>query len=509
MSRKKRKLESFDVADFLRESDDDLKSALNSLLRSPVAGSEEGRAVVPLPAVHAGIKPTLVPAVEVDGFASAAGVFVVEGKREGTGEISPIPGIELRKSSIREQEPAPERPHRTPSQVNLIPGPVFSDFTGSSAKSNSNFNEISEIDESDDNPAPGLNLIFRHSKPAPEESLIPGLNLTSPPHVPGGRKKRQFPIREVRLAQDAHTRAEQQVYEALWENAKVLDEISKTITIGFGAMARMVRLSESNARINVRNLIAKLAMEEVGSYNCEYAIGRQYRIFNYSEIQRRRKQAGLTWYMRRTLAVIFVDPVTKEPLDLGSKKRIQQERVNSGPGLNLRPPPGPNLGPPPGPNLIPPYNISTKEFREELLRETSASSSSLYEVLSGYGAVDDDVVTRLRSATAEVCADYTEDELIHFVHIKGAQARRTDRRITNPIGFLLTAVPKCFRGESFQAFRRAKAEQERQVLEQRARQMAEVEAWRESQQAILDDPASSEEDKQWARKFMATETAGR
>jgi hypothetical protein len=35
MPRRKRQPEQFDVAEFLRESDDDLKSALNSLLRSP------------------------------------------------------------------------------------------------------------------------------------------------------------------------------------------------------------------------------------------------------------------------------------------------------------------------------------------------------------------------------------------------------------------------------------------------------------------------------------------
>ena len=50
----------------------------------------------------------------------------------------------------------------------------------------------------------------------------------------------------MKLAQDAHTRAEQQVYEYLWQNAKALDEVSRTITIGFGAMARMVRLSVGN-----------------------------------------------------------------------------------------------------------------------------------------------------------------------------------------------------------------------------------------------------------------------
>ena len=119
----------------------------------------------------------------------------------------------------------------------------------------------------------------------------------------------------MKLAQDAHTRAEQQVYEYLWQNAKVLDEMSRTITIGFGAMARMVRLSESNARINVRSLIAKLAIEEFGDYNCEKSLGRTYRIFNYSEILKRRREAGLLWYMRRTLAVVFVNPSTGQPVD--------------------------------------------------------------------------------------------------------------------------------------------------------------------------------------------------
>ena len=44
MSRRKRQPEQFDVVEFLRESDGDLKSALNSLLRSPsvaISMSEE------------------------------------------------------------------------------------------------------------------------------------------------------------------------------------------------------------------------------------------------------------------------------------------------------------------------------------------------------------------------------------------------------------------------------------------------------------------------------------
>ncbi|MBV8732769.1 MAG: hypothetical protein JO336_23405 [Acidobacteriia bacterium] len=118
----------------------------------------------------------------------------------------------------------------------------------------------------------------------------------------------------MREPQDAHTRAEQHVYECLWQNAHPYDPESRSITIGFGELAKLVGLSESNARINLRNLIAKLALEEIAEYNCERSVGRTYRVFSEAEVLRRRREAGLVWFMRRTLAVVFVDPATGQPL---------------------------------------------------------------------------------------------------------------------------------------------------------------------------------------------------
>ncbi len=139
-------------------------------------------------------------------------------------------------------------------------------------------------------------------------------------------EKRRFPIREMKIPRDAHSRAEQQVYERLWENGTPLEDGSRSITIGFGAMARLVGLSESNARINVRSLMTKLAIEEVAEYNCAQSVGRTYRILSYDEIMRRRREAGLLWYMRRTLAVVFVDPATGEPIH---QRRPAQRSLNS------------------------------------------------------------------------------------------------------------------------------------------------------------------------------------
>ena len=443
MSRRKRQPEQFDVVEFLRESDGDLKSALNSLLRTPAATadpdmSQSGIKLAPAPAdsPHMAEHPC-----ESAQATSAAGPDLIGGLNIDAG-----PDL-------------PQAESRSPmSDLNLIPGPA-----------------ILPSDQ-------------------PTQSREP--------------KKRRFPIREMKLAQEAHTRAEQQVYEYLWQNARTLDEKSRIITIGFGLMARMVRLSESNARINVRSLIAKLAIDEFGDYNCERSVGRTYRIFNYAEILKRRREAGLLWYMRRTLAVVFVNPTTGQPVDLGRRNNRTTRSVpgptlntGSGSGAHSISEPPPNLDGRPGINLEP---LSTEEDCEKDFRQkASRSDALLLDALSQYGVADDDVLKRLRAQTRKICPDFTEEELIHFIHAKGHLIRITDSGISSPIGFLLTSVPKCFAGESFQQFRRIQKEAREREAAERAQREVEVENWRREQQAILDDPNAPEEDKRWARKMLS------
>lgn len=255
MPKRKPQPDDFDVAEFLRESDDDLKSALHSLLRTPESE---------IPAKLAS-EPELSSPVKLD-----------------------VPK------------------HQEALAVNLEAGPEL--VFGSESQS-----------------AAPPTLLSPPKLHVPSDLLAPPiseapLNLAS--------QKRRFAIREMRLPSDAHTRAEQHVYERLWEISQPYDEISRAVTIGFGAMAGLVGLSESNARINLRSLLAKLAVEEIGEYNCERSQGRTYRIFNEAEILRRRREAGLRWYMRRTLAVVFVDPATGQPL-LKSKPLRRQDPVLS------------------------------------------------------------------------------------------------------------------------------------------------------------------------------------
>lgn len=479
MSRRKQQPEPFDVVEFLRESDGDLKSALNSLLRSPsVIEAEANELHNTGPGIN--LVPPTTGAASQNTYISALSTDISHpSKSEADSNIGPevILGPGPKIDSGSESGPGPE----------LTPPIIIPTIATANSR-------------------PGIKLIpptaLTSKEPAATEPPSPHLSAAIPTYEP---KKRQFPIREMKLAQDAHTRAEQQVYEYLWQNAKPLDDVSRTITIGFGAMARMVRLSESNARINARSLIAKLTIEDFGNYNCERSVGRTYRIFNYSEILRRRREAGLLWYMRRTLAVVFVDPKTGHPLDLGPKT-TRSNYIGPGPnlsrgrGVNLDPEPLPKLTVEPGINLGP---LNREEHRAINLRETSSpSDATLFEALSQYGVADDDVLKRLRAETRRVCPDFTEEELVHFIHSKGQLIRRRDSGISSPIGFLLTSVPKCFVGEAFQLFRKAQRETREREAAERALREAEFEHWRREQQAILDDPNASDEDKRWAHKML-------
>ena len=289
---KKPQPEPFDVGDFLRPTDTDLRSALNSLLH--------GNAAV------------------------GAGVTVGAGL-----------------SLVRDQELHPtlkETTSELQAEVTLGGDPKLRPHIKSAAAMPSEVPPVQLRSPTESLPGPTLRapiILQSPPKQTPPALTLPslptlgtaptlgaGLTLPSPP------QKRQFAVRPAHLVEDGHSRAEQQVYAQLWENATPFDEVSRLITLGFASMGRLTGLSESNARINLRSLIQKLAVAEHTTYDCATSQGRTYRIYQPAEILRRRHQAGLSWVMRRTLAVVFVDPQTKLPLFIKTGSI-------SGPGLNL------------------------------------------------------------------------------------------------------------------------------------------------------------------------------
>ena len=287
--RKNKKLppKPFDVGDFLRPTDTDLRSALNSLLHGHTTG--------PDPSIGSGIRldgeQNTLPWPTTSGIelTSATGVAPA---LERTPPCNVEPPIENRVKLVTSGL-------KLTAQINVepeaMPSPAEAQWDPSSIA------------------APGLTWPTRMGPP-----LV----------LDGGVKRRRFVVRPAHLIEDGHSRAEHQVYLSLWENAAPHDDISRLLTIGFASMGKLTGLSESNARINLRSLVQKLAIDEFDTYNCATSQGRTYRIYHAAEILRRRHAGGLRWIMRRTLAVVFVDPETKLPL-------FVKTGTISGPGLNL------------------------------------------------------------------------------------------------------------------------------------------------------------------------------
>ena len=169
---------------------------------------------------------------------------------------------------------------------------------------------------------PGINLL-PPPKLRPPSRLIPPVKLTGGTSlIPGSEfatpvvreGKRNFTLRKAQSASEGHSRAEEQVYQALWTSGEGIEDGSRIVTIGYVSLGRMALLSESNARINLRTLVKKLAVEEYSTYQCEAGRGRTWRVFSPEKVMERRLAAGLVWYMKRTLALVFVDPETGNPV---------------------------------------------------------------------------------------------------------------------------------------------------------------------------------------------------
>jgi hypothetical protein len=76
-------------------------------------------------------------------------------------------------------------------------------------------------------------------------------------------------------------------------------------------MSELARLTVNNSKANIQSLVQKLAVEEVASFT--HSQGRTYLIYSDVAIIERRRQAGLTHYIK-SRGVAFVDPDTGAPM---------------------------------------------------------------------------------------------------------------------------------------------------------------------------------------------------
>jgi hypothetical protein len=104
--------------------------------------------------------------------------------------------------------------------------------------------------------------------------------------------------------------------------------------------------------------------------------------------------------------------------------------------------------------------------------------------------VDDDGAANLFHRCLENAPEARIDEILQIIHLKAGKPG-----IRVPLGFLLAAVPKCFKGDSYRHFR-AERDRGREAALERDRLFAAE---------ILKSPEADEEQKQWAREILGTQ----
>ena len=300
---------------------------------------------------------------------------------------------------------------------------------------------------------------------------------------------RKAHVRRACRVQDGHSSGEQCLYAVLWENSSAEDRDSRVITIGWDRMGRLANLNANNARIACHRLIKKLAVDVVSPRDSNTRTGTTYRIWSWAGVVRRRKAAGMEFYIK-SRGVEFVRPPAEYPdararWDQHQRTMLEKSTaLETGTVLEMRTVTETIASSVPVSSENTPPVSAGASLKQSNRIESIETSSSLVAEVARCLEVDHDVALEIVDKTLAVAPDFTARHLVHLAELK---VRQTPR-IRNLPGFLMTALPRAARGALGDRVRR-EVGQEMERDYRRAR-------------AILDDPTSPEDMRSAARAFL-------
>lgn len=216
-----------------------------------------------------------------------------------------------------------------------------------------------------------------------------------------------------------------------------------------------------------------------------------YEVYSCEQILVRRRELGLLWVKRfGSRRVDFVQETGDPLLPTGYAPTGQTQPR----GVTHTQPVGATQ--PPTVGVRPPLLVIDSN---EAQPTTSAPGSLGSQLRSLNPAFDDYAVTRLWTECRRQTPDCTIDEVVHFVSLKLDQLRR-NRNVINAIGMVLTSVPSYFSGTAIADLR---ADREKEAKELALSEAETRGYWR----ALIDDPTTTEEDRELARKMLSEDAA--
>ena len=121
---------------------------------------------------------------------------------------------------------------------------------------------------------------------------------------------------------------------------------------------------------------------------------------------------------------------------------------------------------------------------------------------------DEPAARQIAFNTWTACESARVEEIVAVIHEKAQRIIR-DRSVTNPLGMLIRAVPKCFEGSGVAILRKqwsGERERKAQQEQESERRYQENVAWlrkdQDKYETILANPESTEQQREKARKEL-------
>jgi hypothetical protein len=360
------------------------------------------------------------------------------------------------------------------STETVVPGvpPVAEEASAPGKSSADSPDRVVEAWDSAPPARPNQAVSFAPKLPAPPR-LVPTAGLR--PTVGLSVKRKVKPIRDV---QDALTLAGQVLYRAMYgapDGAR-----SKSCTKGYRQLAAETHLDKDTVRDLIAEFKDRGMVREIGTYDPDTRSAKTYEVLSYKAILQLWRDAGLGFVtagrQRPAFCTAQGEPVTFKPT-VG----LQPIALRGSTPRDDRP----TVGPMPA---VPPQTGTLR-------------ASDVIQVLQQItgGPVDQEAVDRLIQGCRASAADCTVEEIVEFAWSKAFLCR--SGKIENPLGFLITQIPKYFQGEAFQAYR----DRKRHELEAAARMAAREEERRRESVRELEE---TEERQQFRRRVAERHRKG-
>jgi hypothetical protein len=296
----------------------------------------------------------------------------------------------------------------------------------------------------------------------------------------------------------------------LW-NSKLLQtddrDSSRLVQAGYDYLVKRTRLSRKTIQRIIAKLIEKDFIAVETRADIYQRVSTVYRVFSYKAVLDRNTQKGRLHVAKIGPGFAFAKPVENSAsANLSTMDMLRAQGTSKGKktaasedDLDLTTVVNRTTVTVVNGNPTTVVNLSPYLLEQSKRDSTSSASGAVAAALAQFGSIDDDAVQQLIQSCRAVMPDSTEDEIAGFVREKGELMQNRKTRVHNPIGFLLAAVPKCFSSDNFQKLRQERTQGRELDSQQEAKEQAEAERWRKSQEALLSDPAVSEQEKHLIR----------